>query len=115
MTTHLKILAALLIFTATTWAGGSELDAAVQREREASTRVWYYETQTTIAERDVETAQITLQLATMERVKAVNENRTADANKWAKRHAEASRDERAAQAKLTWCRRHAATQHVDNV
>ena len=104
---HIKVLAALLVFVTTTWAGGNsdELSVAVKQEREASTRVWYHQMQTVIADRDVATARITSETATMQRAIAINEQRNADADRWSKRLAQAQRDEREAQGRADRNRR----------
>jgi hypothetical protein len=98
MTTITKVLAAMLFCVTTAWAGdSSELDAAMKQQHEASARVWYHEMQTTIANRDIATANIALETATTARQRALNEHRTGDADQWGKRIAQAQRDEREAQ------------------
>ena len=81
-----KVLAALLISSATALANPhDQLAAAQQRVIDASTRVSYYEMQATIAERDIATARIQLDTASKQRNKA--------------RYAQAVNDEREAQAR----------------
>jgi len=101
----IKVLTALLIFTTATFADGDAHNAAVQRARDATTRVWYHEMQTTIADRDIATARIISETATTARREALSEHRSADADRWAKRLAEAQRDEREAQGRADTNRR----------
>jgi hypothetical protein len=83
----MKTLIILLLASATALAdGSSDLAAAEQRERDASTRVWYHDMESTIAERDVATAQIRLATALKQHDKALRE--------------EATNEEREAQARL---------------
>lgn len=73
---------------------GGDVDAAVASEREASTRERYNAQLTTIAERDIVTAEITRDTAVKAWNTAVHDNRPADVEHWSQRHAEALRDER---------------------
>jgi hypothetical protein len=68
-------------------------DAAVAAEHEASTRVHYNAQLATIAERDIVTAQIIRDMSAKQWNEAVREQRAADVDRWAQRHAEAVRDE----------------------
>jgi hypothetical protein len=70
-----------------------DIDAAIASEHEASTREHYNAQLTTIAERDIVTAQITRDTAIKQWNAAIREHRSEDADQWAKRHAEALRDE----------------------
>jgi hypothetical protein len=70
-----------------------DVDAAVAAEHEASTREHYNAQLTTIAERDIVTAQIIRDMAIKQWNAAVRESRTGDVDPWAKRHLEAVRDE----------------------
>jgi hypothetical protein len=69
------------------------VEAAVAAEHEASTREHYNAQLTTIAERDIVTAQITRDMASKQWNIAVREQRSEGADEWAKRHAAAVRDE----------------------
>ena len=81
-----KVLAALLVSSATALANPQdELAAAQQSVHEATTRVSYYEMQATIAERDIATARIQLDTTSKQRDKA--------------RYTQAVSDEREAQAR----------------
>jgi hypothetical protein len=75
-------------------AAADPVDAAVAAEREASTRVHYNAQLATIAERDIVTAQIILDMSSKQWNEAQREQRVGDAERWARRHAEALRDER---------------------
>ena len=100
-----KILAALLITSATALAGPhDELAVARQRVDAASTRVSYHEMQAIIAERDVATARIVQDTATKARSQALREQNNAAASTWARRHTEAVNDERQAQARAEQAR-----------
>jgi hypothetical protein len=70
-----------------------DVDAAIASEHEASTREYYNAQLTTIAERDIVTAQIVRDMAVKQWNAAVREHRSDDADRWAGRHAEAMRDE----------------------
>jgi hypothetical protein len=74
-----------------------DLTMAVARERDAATRERYNAQLTTIAERDIVTAQITRDMALRQWDAAARAHRTDDVERWSKRHASALRDERAAQ------------------
>jgi hypothetical protein len=69
------------------------VDVAIESEHEASTREHYNAQLTTIAERDIVTAQIIRDMAVKEWNAAVREHRSDDADQWARRHAAALRDE----------------------
>jgi len=99
---HSKILASLLFLSVTAWADDRDaLDQARQREHDASVRVWYHDAETTIAERDLATAHIIADTTSKQWNNAVREHRNDDASTWALRHAEAKRDERDAQSRVT--------------
>ena len=97
-----KILA-LILFSASIASADAppadDLDAVVAAEHEASTREHYNAQLATIAERDIATAQIIRDMAVQQYGVAVRDHRTGDADRWAKRHADALRDERDAQAR----------------
>lgn len=71
----------------------SDVDAAIASEHEASTREHYNAQLTTIAERDIVTAQIIRDMAIKQWNEAIREHRSEDADQWATRHAAALRDE----------------------
>jgi|ERR1043165_2970791 hypothetical protein len=73
-----------------------DADAAVAAEHEASTREQYNAQLTTIAERDILTAQIIRDMSIRQWNVAVRDNRPGDVDHWAKRHLEAARDEKEA-------------------
>src|SRR6185503_20331138 len=75
-------------------ASVDSVDAAVAAEHEASTREHYNAQLTTIAERDIVTAQIVRDMAVKQWNEALREHRSEDADRWAQRHASALRDER---------------------
>jgi hypothetical protein len=86
-----KLIVAFLISSATALASPhDELAAAQQRAHDATTRISYYEAQSTIAERDIATARIQLDTASKQRNKA--------------RYAQAQNDEREAQARAAQSR-----------
>jgi len=97
MTMTSKIVLALLV--SANLAGADDrppadgVDAAVVAEHEASTREHYNAQLTTIAERDIVTAQIVRDMAIKEWNVAVREQRSDDIDQWAKRHVQAVRDE----------------------
>jgi hypothetical protein len=70
-----------------------DVDAAIASEHEASTREHYNAQLTTIAERDIVTAQIIRDMAIKQWNVAVREQRSEAADQWAQRHASALRDE----------------------
>jgi hypothetical protein len=70
-----------------------DVDAAIASEHEASTREHYNAQLTTIAERDIVTAQIIRDMAIKQWNVAVREHRSDDADQWTRRHAAALRDE----------------------
>jgi hypothetical protein len=74
-------------------AAADTVDAAVAAEHEASTREHYNAQLTTIAERDIVTAQIVRDMSVKEWNAALREHRSDDADRWAQRHAAALRDE----------------------
>jgi hypothetical protein len=78
------------------------IDTAVAAEHEASTREHYNAQLTTIAERDIVTAQIIRDMAVKEWNAAVREQRSDDADRWAKRHAAALRDEQLARERAAY-------------
>lgn len=78
------------------------IEAAVASEHEASTREHYHAQLTTIAERDIVTAQITRDMALHQWDAAVRDRRAEDAGRWAQRHAAALRDEQDAQARAAY-------------
>jgi hypothetical protein len=78
------------------------MQAAVASEREAATREEYYAQLTTIAERDIVTAQIIRDMALKQWDMAVRADRTDDATRWAKRHSTALRDEQEAQGRAKY-------------
>jgi hypothetical protein len=92
-----KIILALLL--SANLAGADDrppadgVEAAVAAEHEASTREHYNAQLTTIAERDIVTAQIVRDMAIKQWNIAVREQRSDEADQWAKRHLEAVRDE----------------------
>jgi hypothetical protein len=95
-----KLLAPLLISSATAFAGpNDDLAIARQHVNAAMTRVSYHEMETTIAERDVVTARIVQDTATKGRELALRERDNNAAVAWARRHAEAVKDEREALAR----------------
>ena len=69
------------------------IDTAVAAEHEASTRERYNAQLTTIAERDIVTAQIIRDMSVKQWNAALSEHRSDDADRWALRHAAALRDE----------------------
>ena len=75
------------------------VDAAVAAEHEASTRQHYHAQLATIAERDIVTAQIIRDMSAKQWNEALRDQRGDDAERWARRHAEALRDERDARAR----------------
>src|SRR5215510_7290637 len=77
------------------------IDAAVAAEHEASTREHYNAQLTTIAERDIVTAQIIRDMAIKQWNAAVRDSRTGDVDQWAKRHLQAVRDENEARERAT--------------
>ena len=82
-------------------ASVDSVDAAVAAEHEASTREHYNAQLTTIAERDIVTAQIVRDMAVKQWNEALREHRSEDADRWAQRHASALRDEREARDRAT--------------
>jgi hypothetical protein len=97
-----KILAFLLLsanFARADDRPADNLEAAIASERAASVRQRYNAQETVIAERDIVTAQITRDMAARQWQLAVSENRSDDADRWAKRHAAALRDEQEAQVR----------------
>ena len=70
-----------------------EPSSAVQSERSAGTRVAYYAQLTTIAERDMVTAQITLQMAQKQREIAIRKGDDEAANYWETRRRAALTDQ----------------------
>jgi len=91
-------LAALLLSSATALAAPhDELAVARQHVQAASTRVSYHELEATIAERDIATAKIIQATASKARTKALAAGDNVAASAWARRHADAVKDEREAQ------------------
>jgi hypothetical protein len=72
---------------------GGDIDAAIASEHESSAREQYNAQLTTIAERDIVTAQIIRDMAVKQWNEAIREHRSEDADQWARRHAAALRDE----------------------
>jgi len=102
-----KILA-LLLATATShaWAepdSGLERQRAlaIENEHDAGVRVDYYAKETTIAEIDLATAQITIDMAVTQREVARRANDAKAAGYWAKRYRAALADQREAQERAT--------------
>jgi hypothetical protein len=98
-----KILA-LLVATSTThaWAepdSGLERQraAAVKHEHDAGVRVDYYAKETLIADTDLKTAQITIDMALTQRDLARRANDAKTADYWTKRYRAALADQRDAQ------------------
>jgi hypothetical protein len=93
-----KILLALLLSANLAGADdrppAGDVDAAVAAEHEASTRESYNAQLTTIAERDIVTAQIIRDMSIKQWNIAIREGRSGDIDQWAKRHLEAARDEK---------------------
>jgi hypothetical protein len=87
------------IDSAPTSAPETSIDVAIANEREAGTRERYYAQLTTIAERDIVTAQITGEMALRQWDRAVQAGRDGDVRRWSKRHEMALRDEREARAR----------------
>jgi hypothetical protein len=77
-------------------------EAAIASEHEASARQRYHAQLTTIAERDIATALIIRDMAQSQWDVAVRANDPDDAGRWAKRHADALRDERDARARAAY-------------
>src|SRR6185295_9111460 len=77
------------------------IDAVRATEHDASARERYHAQLTTIAERDIVTAQITRDSALHQWDAAVRDRRAGEAGRWAKRYAEALREEQDAQARAT--------------
>lgn len=77
----------------------SSIDVAIANERDAATRERYHAQLTTIAERDIVTAQITGEMALRQWDLAVQAGRDADVRRWSRRHEMALRDEREARAR----------------
>src|SRR4051812_44904367 len=95
-------------------AGASDdVEAAVAAEHESSTRENYNAQLTTIAERDIVTAQIIRDMAVKEWNAAVREHRSGDADQWAQRHAQALRDEHEARERTTLYARRRDQARVD--
>jgi hypothetical protein len=100
-----KILAALLLSGTLASADNpaaparDSIDAAHASEHDAAARERYHAQLTTIAERDIVTAQITLDMALRQWELAIQAHREDDARGWAMRCAGALRDERDAQAR----------------
>jgi len=102
-----KILA-LLMATATSHAW-AEPDSSVERQRalailqehDAGTRVDYYAKQTIIAETDLATAQITIDMSLTQWEVARRANDAKAAAYWEKRNRAALADQRAAQQRAT--------------
>jgi len=101
-----KILALLVAaMTSHAWA---EPDAALERQRalavqhehDAATRVDYYAKQTIIAETDLATAQIVIDMAVTQRQEAQRANDAKAAGYWTQRHRAALADQRDAQARI---------------
>lgn len=100
-----KILAFLLLSASMANAddrrssSADDLDAATSSEREAATREHYHAQLTTIAERDIVTAQIVRDMALKQWEAAVHARDNGEAGQWATRLAMALRDERDAQTR----------------
>jgi hypothetical protein len=100
-----KVLALLLLSGSLATADdrirpvADDLETAIANERDAATREWYSAQLTTIAERDIVTAQIVRDMAQSQWDAAVRTHRADDAGRWANRHFIALRDERDAQAR----------------
>jgi hypothetical protein len=77
-----------------------ELVDAAAAERDAGTRVSYYAAVTTIAERDLLTAQLKVDTARRSWDFAVNRHDADAAGDWAQRHAEATAEEREVRGRL---------------
>lgn len=78
-----------------------QLSDAAMAERQASKRVFYYEQATTIAERDLATAELRQQTAEQAWTAAVRREDPNEAGKWARAHAEAVVAQREALGRLT--------------
>lgn len=95
-----KILLALMLSANLAGADdrppASDVDSAVAAEHEASSRQQYNAQLTTIAERDILTAQIIRDMSIRQWNVAVRAGRADDVDHWAKRHLEAARDEKQA-------------------
>jgi hypothetical protein len=75
------------------------MDKAIANERDAGTRERYYAQLTTIAERDIVTAQITRDMALRMWDRATQAQRDDDVRRWSLRHEAALRDEREARTR----------------
>jgi hypothetical protein len=100
-----KLLVTLTFLPAIAFASpaatSSELDAAIAREKESSTRVKHYEQLTTIAERDIATATIRQSTARKYWDSALRADDPSDAAVWAKRFDQAKREEADARERVT--------------
>jgi hypothetical protein len=85
------------VTSSTVTSSVDELQIARSRERDAATRQRINAQLTTIAERDIVTAQIIRDLAERQRDAALRAHRSDDAGRWTQRHQGALRDEREAQ------------------
>jgi len=97
---HTKILAAILFLPATAFADPAihdGLDGAIASEHESSNRVRYYAQETTIAERDIVTANIKRDVARRRWDAAVRDDHPRAAGTWAVRYHDAKREEATAQ------------------
>lgn len=78
------------------------LEAALASEHDAATRERYHAQLTTIAERDIVTAQITRDTALRQWDRSVRAHQDEEARRWAKRHSLALREESNAQERAAY-------------
>jgi hypothetical protein len=111
-----KILALLLLSASFAYADRAppgELQLALSRQRDAATRERINAQLTTIAERDIVTAQIVRDTAQRQRAVAERVHRSDDAERWSQRLAGAQHDEREAQDRAARYARERDNAHAD--